>query len=291
MYDASQGRFLSEDPIGFEAGDTNLYRYVHNSPTNATDPSGLDEREAQQRALLQLRFGVPTDKDAPLAVKIYLPKDAPVGLKFADETFWAAMRDQMTGKPGLFVDLNKKKDIARENAAAKAMMEWRNIKGLDIQTYYIGNSDRGPEEFLKDAAKKGYGSVNVFFGHGNGQMTFDLGAAVKQLENPGKAAPPLFGIGSCFAAFYNSAIPKEYQIPNVPDNKKDIMGAETPVYWTPMIESVDKIIRERQKKGEKLQLNLYFGEMDLNSYQVDGTLTFKNWDPHPDRYQNWKWKK
>jgi hypothetical protein len=30
------------DPFGFEAGDTNLYRYVSNSPTNLTDPSGLE---------------------------------------------------------------------------------------------------------------------------------------------------------------------------------------------------------------------------------------------------------
>ncbi|MCI0702339.1 MAG: hypothetical protein L0241_14750 [Planctomycetia bacterium] len=28
-------------PLGFAAGDANLYRYVGNSPTNATDPSGL----------------------------------------------------------------------------------------------------------------------------------------------------------------------------------------------------------------------------------------------------------
>jgi hypothetical protein len=35
-------------PLGYQAGDTNLYRYVHNSPTNFTDPSGLaplDERD------------------------------------------------------------------------------------------------------------------------------------------------------------------------------------------------------------------------------------------------------
>ena len=32
---------LSLDPFGFEAGDPNLYRYVGNGPTNATDPSGL----------------------------------------------------------------------------------------------------------------------------------------------------------------------------------------------------------------------------------------------------------
>jgi len=34
-------RFISEDPIGFGGGDTNLYVYVGNSPTNATDPFGL----------------------------------------------------------------------------------------------------------------------------------------------------------------------------------------------------------------------------------------------------------
>ncbi len=42
MYDPGIGRWLSEDPIGFEAGDSNLYRYVANNPTNHTDPSGLE---------------------------------------------------------------------------------------------------------------------------------------------------------------------------------------------------------------------------------------------------------
>jgi RHS repeat-associated protein len=42
-YDPRVGRFDSEDPIGFSAGDLNLYRYVQNSPTNFTDPSGLDK--------------------------------------------------------------------------------------------------------------------------------------------------------------------------------------------------------------------------------------------------------
>jgi RHS repeat-associated protein len=40
-YDASTGRWLSEDPIGFAAGDANLYRYVGNSPTMYVDPTGL----------------------------------------------------------------------------------------------------------------------------------------------------------------------------------------------------------------------------------------------------------
>jgi RHS repeat-associated protein len=41
-YDAGSGRWLSQDPIGFEAGDSNLYRYVGNQPTTLTDPTGLE---------------------------------------------------------------------------------------------------------------------------------------------------------------------------------------------------------------------------------------------------------
>ncbi|UUO09290.1 choice-of-anchor D domain-containing protein [Blastopirellula sp. J2-11] len=40
-YDAELGRWMSQDPIGFAAGDANLYRYVGNSHLNAVDPSGL----------------------------------------------------------------------------------------------------------------------------------------------------------------------------------------------------------------------------------------------------------
>jgi RHS repeat-associated protein len=40
-YDPVTGRFISRDPSGFGGGDTNLYRYVGNGPTDAIDPSGL----------------------------------------------------------------------------------------------------------------------------------------------------------------------------------------------------------------------------------------------------------
>jgi RHS repeat-associated protein len=39
-YDSGVGRFISEDPTGFEAEDTNLYRYVGNNSVNLTDSSG-----------------------------------------------------------------------------------------------------------------------------------------------------------------------------------------------------------------------------------------------------------
>jgi len=33
-------RFISQDPIGFAGGDTTLYAYIFNSPTNYFDPTG-----------------------------------------------------------------------------------------------------------------------------------------------------------------------------------------------------------------------------------------------------------
>jgi len=40
-YDPQVGRFISEDPIGFDGGDMNLYAYVGNQPVNFVDPDGL----------------------------------------------------------------------------------------------------------------------------------------------------------------------------------------------------------------------------------------------------------
>ena len=40
-YHPSLGRFMSEDPKLFDAGDYNLFRYCHNDPIDFTDPTGL----------------------------------------------------------------------------------------------------------------------------------------------------------------------------------------------------------------------------------------------------------
>jgi len=42
VYSADLGRFIQTDPIRFDAGDVNLYRYVSNNPINFVDPLGLE---------------------------------------------------------------------------------------------------------------------------------------------------------------------------------------------------------------------------------------------------------
>ncbi|OGL27236.1 MAG: hypothetical protein A3G44_03400 [Candidatus Rokubacteria bacterium RIFCSPLOWO2_12_FULL_73_47] len=80
-------RFLSQDPLGFAAGDVNLYAYVGNNPLNFIDPLGLDRED---RLLLQLEldldlvpiseagFGAIAKAVAALAGRLF-PRLAPVG--------------------------------------------------------------------------------------------------------------------------------------------------------------------------------------------------------------------
>ncbi len=52
-YDSTTGRWITQDPLSFDAGDSNLYRYARNAPTGATDPSGMDppaERGADSKS-------------------------------------------------------------------------------------------------------------------------------------------------------------------------------------------------------------------------------------------------
>ena len=52
-------RWTSQDPVGFDAGDSNLYRYINNDPTKTTDPSGLDPRPPLIDGLVYGRFYTP----------------------------------------------------------------------------------------------------------------------------------------------------------------------------------------------------------------------------------------
>jgi len=51
--DASTGRFLSEDPLKFDAGN-NFYDYVGNNPVEFVDPSGLQAGCARRKALRRI---------------------------------------------------------------------------------------------------------------------------------------------------------------------------------------------------------------------------------------------
>jgi RHS repeat-associated protein len=69
VQDPATGRWASRDPLGFAAGDLDLYRFVANDPSTLGDPSGLkfgrpggligDPAEEELLAELAKRLGVP----------------------------------------------------------------------------------------------------------------------------------------------------------------------------------------------------------------------------------------
>jgi len=67
-YDPTTGRWMTQDAMGFAAGDSNLYRYTTNNPIRSVDPSGHQEapsRTEQIRKMLGYDDLVPP---APLTI-------------------------------------------------------------------------------------------------------------------------------------------------------------------------------------------------------------------------------
>jgi RHS repeat-associated protein len=56
-YNPDQKRFISEDPLGFGGGDTNLQAYVGNNPVNFADPLGLRSPELDTLINMSCRAG------------------------------------------------------------------------------------------------------------------------------------------------------------------------------------------------------------------------------------------
>ena len=51
-YESATGRFLNEDPIGFQGGEYNFYQFVRDNPITLIDPSGLAPCDKADRKCL-----------------------------------------------------------------------------------------------------------------------------------------------------------------------------------------------------------------------------------------------
>lgn len=96
-YDASSGRFLTDDPEGFNAG-VNTYAYVLNNPADYTDPFGLDvvvcffPEPAQ--GFGHVGFGFPGE---PYSIGFYPNPNS--------ERKWGRQAQRLNGPGGVFPDV------------------------------------------------------------------------------------------------------------------------------------------------------------------------------------------
>lgn len=108
-YDPGTGRFASQDPLGFEAGDYNLYRYTFNSPGKYTDPTG-------EIAALNYSFvGRSIFQRATMAALDCLGLSADKGIRtMTFYVLWAAYKPKKEGSPvdfGFYIGRTKDLDI------------------------------------------------------------------------------------------------------------------------------------------------------------------------------------
>jgi RHS repeat-associated protein len=123
-YAAGLGRFTSPDPTGFGGGDTNLYRYIGNSPVRFSDPTGLDGTN-DTNGNAQPPSGTPVsapayvnpnwvgpglDRPAPTAMTVYAPNAdglvIPVHLE-AGQTLISVTIDQPISETGRVMDSSR----------------------------------------------------------------------------------------------------------------------------------------------------------------------------------------
>jgi len=93
-YDPGTGRWTSEDPIKFEAADTNLARYVGNNPTNFIDPSGLrPDRSADLIRIIMSGSGSAGDRFARVVDQLTYPLTSKERMLLSDMVFNAYGKD------------------------------------------------------------------------------------------------------------------------------------------------------------------------------------------------------
>ena len=140
-YNPTIGRFMSEDPKGFDAGDYNLYRYVGNDPLNRSDPMGLyaiDPSIPQRLREALMKAQQAKAEQARLARAAI--NNALAGKKGSRETIGAF---QKRFGP-LSATRNKMSEIASKLAVAETALRDDGSKGYIIKATSIAGLEANP---------------------------------------------------------------------------------------------------------------------------------------------------
>jgi hypothetical protein len=163
MFDPTIGRWTTQDPIGFQAGDDNLYRYVDNHPTNATDPSGLEGHPPTKFGIRMTR----KDFTANLAEhdKVQLGQDGATITASVDEWWTDSAKTRADPFVRISVKLNGNTDF--DKAILKRSFWLQTLKVdryKDVGMQDRDNSDSFGQQLWKDNTGKEKIDVTVRFG-------------------------------------------------------------------------------------------------------------------------------
>jgi RHS repeat-associated protein len=154
-YDTRTGRWTSEDPDGFGAGDYHLERYLHNGPTNATDPSGLEGVPAAGLP------GVPG-----LAEQLKGDPKGPLS---------PALADKLRGNPGAPLTLDEQKQLA-DGYASAAAAGLRPEQAMQLGQWHHLRRKKTQEGIAEELLRRSKMASDLY-----AQGSIDLGAYARSL--------------------------------------------------------------------------------------------------------------
>ncbi len=195
-YDPKVGRWISEDPIGFSAGDANLSRYVGNGPTNWVDPNGLQQIGLDHRSVFSPKPKNPNpnpkkdDERDPFDdyndeedCKVDLDGDGIIGDPFEGERdgeetdYWHQTGDDFEWPVRIHVESDDSDDGEKKNITVEVTFlginsrsEEENDKEIDTN-YNLGLNYLSIHETDDEGKKKGSGHKGIGDVDPNGRKT------------------------------------------------------------------------------------------------------------------------
>ena len=261
------GRQPTRAPLGFDAGDDNLYRYAFNRPTVLTDAGGRGEVKVV---------------DQPSVDIVYIDEF----IKSGAESLKDPDKQKFLKELGIIGD-DIRAGLQQYQKMVDNLVALKKKRKLDIAVHYINS---GPNGFARAAANNGPNTINLFIGHGyyrpiqipfiatpplaavtpllvEGQHLPDLRviATVKQLLGPKivvpNGEPPRFGFFSCYAGFYNENVNPANRIPSPLPVRDTVITTTYATHFNKAFADLEKLIDATIKKTNRnVTLHLYFGD-------------------------------
>jgi RHS repeat-associated protein len=145
-YNPQTQQWTSQDPLGFDAGDSNLYRYVNNQPANRTDPSGLRWSPREVGRLLQhTAIGTTISKAIMQGiVNVYRPDDVFAWTEkkvfkewIKSKEIWGAFEDgNDVYIPSYYNDISAALAIIHEGTHAMQYTAWEDNVPKNVREDY-----------------------------------------------------------------------------------------------------------------------------------------------------------
>jgi uncharacterized protein RhaS with RHS repeats len=157
------GRFTSRDPIGFDSGDTNFYRYVNNSPTNSADPFGLEEGTApfvQQTTdyKVTISYAKQIIRESPVLINDSLGSRMIKQLETVRVEFFQFKDRDMKGR----VNYQNKTPTIQINSRMSYSTYWTACTLVHELYHLVDDEDYGEQQSLTEEAWAVYMEVQMF---------------------------------------------------------------------------------------------------------------------------------